>query len=381
MRIDLSYGFRAPRVVSAMFLGALLLGCQGVGAVNGVPLVIDASSTREDGMIIIPTGSDSSSGYDGFLAPTTDAPDVAICGDGILQAGEQCDDGNLTPADGCTGVCTIEPGYKCPTPGKLCISSVSQACGDGKIEGGEACDDGNAQGGDGCSAICSVEAGWSCPNPGQKCVPIVTPSVCGNGTVESGEQCDDANTLSGDGCSATCKVEPHWTCPQPGQPCTRVEYCGDGVLQAARGEECDDGNAFPGDGCSGICTIELGYACPIAGSACVRIWVCGNGVIDPGETCDDGNTKSGDGCLADCTTIEPGWTCPKGVGNPGRIVQQVPIGVCGDGALGAGESCDDGNTHRTMVARRPVWPNWAGTVPPQASRASSSNSAVMACWT
>jgi fibro-slime domain-containing protein len=327
-----------------MFLGALLLGCQGAGAVNGVLVPIDASSTRADGISINLTGDDASSGYDGVSIPTTDAPDVAICGDGILQAGELCDDGNLTPGDGCTGVCTIEPGYKCPTPGKLCISSVSQACGDGKIEGGEACDDGNAQGGDGCSAICSVEAGWSCPNPGQKCIPIVTPSVCGNGTVESGEQCDDANTISGDGCSGTCKVEPHWTCAQPGQPCTRVEYCGDGVLQAARGEECDDGNVVPGDGCSGICTIEPGYACPIAGSACVRIWVCGNGVIDPGENCDDGNTKSGDGCSADCTTIEPGWTCPKGVGSPGGSCSKLPTGVCGDGVLGAGESCDDGNT-------------------------------------
>src|SRR6185295_8514255 len=30
------------------------------------------------------------------------------CGDGILQAGEQCDDGNLKDGDGCSATCTLE---------------------------------------------------------------------------------------------------------------------------------------------------------------------------------------------------------------------------------------------------------------------------------
>ena len=346
MKIYQSCCFRASRAVSALCMGGVFLGlgCQGVGSVNGEQKGLDASSAGADTLVILLPSGDAYSGHDVGLPPSSDAPEVAICGDGILQAGELCDDGNLVPADGCTGVCTIEPGYKCPTPGKLCISVVTQACGNGKIEGGEACDDGNIVNGDGCSASCSVEAGWSCSIPNQPCTPVVTPSICGNGTVESGEQCDDANTVSGDGCSATCKIEPHYACPQPGQLCTPTEYCGDGVLQAARGEACDDGNVTPGDGCSGICTIEAGYACPTAGSPCVRIWVCGNSVIDPGEACDDGNTTGGDGCSADCTTIEPGWTCPKGVGSPGGSCTKSATGVCGDGVLGKGETCDDGNT-------------------------------------
>ncbi len=31
-----------------------------------------------------------------------------ICGDGILDGGEQCDDGNLIPFDGCSTLCTNE---------------------------------------------------------------------------------------------------------------------------------------------------------------------------------------------------------------------------------------------------------------------------------
>ena len=31
-----------------------------------------------------------------------------VCGNGIVQTGEQCDDGNLINGDGCSSVCMIE---------------------------------------------------------------------------------------------------------------------------------------------------------------------------------------------------------------------------------------------------------------------------------
>ncbi len=96
------------------------------------------------------------------------------CGDGVLQStsGEECEDGNTTPGDGCSATCQLENG-----------------CGNGTIEAGEECDDDNATAGDGCSATCQLENG------------------CGNGTVEAGEECDDDNAAGGDGCSATCQLE------------------------------------------------------------------------------------------------------------------------------------------------------------------------------
>ena len=36
-----------------------------------------------------------------------------ICSDGIAVSPEQCDDGNLLPGDGCSPLCTIEPGFSC----------------------------------------------------------------------------------------------------------------------------------------------------------------------------------------------------------------------------------------------------------------------------
>ena len=75
-----------------------------------------------------------------------------------------------------------------------CTSSNNNAgvCGDGVLDTGEQCDDGNNVSGDGCSATCTTE---------------VAQNVCGDGTVGGSEQCDDGNTTSGDGCSADCRAE------------------------------------------------------------------------------------------------------------------------------------------------------------------------------
>jgi cysteine-rich repeat protein len=97
------------------------------------------------------------------------------CGDGDLDPGETCDDGNTNNGDGCSAQCQIEV----------------PVCGDGNVdpEIGEECDDGNTVDGDGCSANCTIEP------------------YCGDGTVDPGEQCDDGNNTNGDGCSASCEIE------------------------------------------------------------------------------------------------------------------------------------------------------------------------------
>ena len=75
------------------------------------------------------------------------------CGNGIPEAGEQCDTGGETA--GCDVDCT------------------APACGDGIVNTafGELCDDGNEQSGNGCSSNCVPEA-------------VI---LCGNGILEAGE--------------------------------------------------------------------------------------------------------------------------------------------------------------------------------------------------
>ena len=68
---------------------------------------------------------------------TCDANCTSVgCGDGTVNvtAGEECDDGNLNPFDGCTNDCTV--------------------CGDGKITSPEECDDGDTSSGANCDAQC-----------------------------------------------------------------------------------------------------------------------------------------------------------------------------------------------------------------------------------
>src|SRR5262249_8555592 len=97
---------------------------------------------------------------------------AGTCGNGILEPGEQCDDGNVVAGDGCGPTCHFE------------------VCGNGIVDPGEQCDDGNTAAGDGCSPTCQREP------------------RCGDGFVDGTEECDDGNTVSGDGCSADCHLEP-----------------------------------------------------------------------------------------------------------------------------------------------------------------------------
>ncbi len=272
----------------------------------------------------------------------TNTCELPICGDTFVQAGEQCDDGNSAVGDGCDacafefcGDNVVQPGETCDdgndVSGDGCDATCeAEFCGDGVLQAGEQCDDGNFLGNDGCSNTCAIE-------------------VCGDGVRQTGEQCDDGNTAGDDGCSAACRTE---SCGDgvkqiteqcddannvSGDGCNaacRVEFCGDGTRQGA--EQCDDGNNAGGDGCSATCVTERcgdgikqgaeqcddGNAAANDGcTATCRVEICGDGIKQALEQCDDGNLVSGDGCTSTCR-----------------------VELCGDGVKQGAEQCDDGNT-------------------------------------
>jgi len=223
-----------------------------------------------------------------------------LCGNGILETGEVCDDGNQVGGDGCVETCTaVEKDFTCPRPGEACISTVT--CGDGIVNGAEQCDDHNTTSNDGCSATSTAETGWICVIPGQRC----RAAMCGDGIIAGSEQCDDGASgdggapKSGDGCDTTCKREAGWACPTAGAPCHKT-VCGDSIIEGD--EQCDDGGRIPYDGCSPTCTAEP----KCTGGTCTA--VCGDGLKFPQEACDDGNTSPGDGCSPTCT-VEAGFAC------------------------------------------------------------------------
>lgn len=156
-------------------------------------------------------------------------PGDPVCGNGIPQEGEECDDGSRnsdTEPDACREDCR-EP-----------------VCGDGTRDPGhhEECDDGNTANLDGCTASCVLE-------------------FCGDGHINDVpvEGCDDGNTNANDTCTNSC----------------RPAACGDGVVcrdpSCTSGpgggvEQCDEGAGNSVDGicrpdCSGysrVCTLTIG---------------------------------------------------------------------------------------------------------------------------
>jgi hypothetical protein len=161
-----------------------------------------------------------------LLQPSRIFRSVATCGDGMLDAGEQCDG----QAGACPGTCL--PSCQCPT------------CGDGQVDQpAEQCDGGD-------DSNCPGQCGPSC----------TCGSQCGNDVVEFGEQCD--GTATNGQCPASA-CQPNCTCGS---------YCGDNTVDA--GEQCDGsaGNGqCPASACQADCTC---------GS------YCGDGTIDAGEQCD-----------------------------------------------------------------------------------------------
>jgi cysteine-rich repeat protein len=107
--------------------------------------------------------------------PSTCAP--VVCGDEIIERpAEQCDDGNSDDNDGCSAACVREVGFVCDTddgrvgPAAFDPDDDRQGpsvcrvviCGDGVKDDSEICEDGNDDDGDGCGADCFIEAGFDC---------------------------------------------------------------------------------------------------------------------------------------------------------------------------------------------------------------------------
>jgi len=295
-----------------------------------------------------------------------------LCGNSTLDEGEGCDDGNTVDGDGCQADCTIPQ----------CLGDVSRSVFGGSGAAAcrqfldqPSCETAYQFGGSGIVSCWWNGDTGTCLGCGSNnenaglCVNTCRVPLCGDSIVSPGEGCDDGNNVDGDGCQANCQSP----------------LCGDNVIDIDLGEECDDGNNVDADGCQANCRNPF----------------CGDNIIDIGEQCDDGNNDDGDGCEANCTFPQcsgdpsrtnfaggPGnsacqqfeddqlaceqayhqggdnvsscyfddndqwcYGCgPNNEGegpnftNPGSCSNTCRVSVCGDGFLGLGETCDDGNT-------------------------------------
>lgn len=275
------------------------------GAVMTVLAAACADSDFVDGPIVNPIGdsgtsTDANTIPDGTSPPPpprdSGAPDggdgglpVSGCGNGVIDPGESCDDGNTISGDGCTAECALEnagPGDMCPgeaialVPGESGSSFVGGVTG--TSEGMFNQYQGTCGGGSGPDRVFRIDP----PALGRATVKVTAtfPVVLSaRGTCDA-----EATELA---CVADGGQAPAGTPVEIGFP----------VLAQQPVFVFVDGVA----GTSGDFTLEVD----------VNTAVCGNGIGEQPEACDDGNTVDGDGCSATCQLEDASslGTCP-GVG-------------------------------------------------------------------
>lgn len=315
----------------------------------------------------------------------------ASCGDGQVQTGEECDDGDVDDTNGCTTACkftclSTDPTRDCSATGDECAGTdkcndtthtcnggtaksdndpckggtgycasgvcTTAQCGNSKTEPGEDCDDGNTDDTDGCTKACKF-------------------------TCTAGTQCSDSNTCTLDQCTSNKCANPPDT-SKNGQACTgpsgagtcnngscQPALCGNGTINGS--EQCDKGaqNGVAGSGCKANCTFECNTNADCSdNNPCTGTETCAT--ITGGKTCNPGtNLAKGAVCLANPRSIcdAAGGQCklsvcgdtivdtgggeqcePPNTSTCDANCKTVVAAVCGDGKIDTGEQCDDGNT-------------------------------------
>ncbi|HVK67059.1 MAG TPA: DUF4215 domain-containing protein, partial [Polyangium sp.] len=235
--------------------------------VNGV---VNPPEQCDDGNLVDGDGCDQDCTFS-CVDPATDCPAAPPCQQTACIANHTC----VTLADAAQNGTSCGPNATCKDG--VCAAAV---CGDGVVQNGEQCDFGAANGPNaGCEMNCTFSCTTgpdSCPdaetcngvetctavmngaNVGQKCMPGVQAldctacasgvcasgackaSTCGDGCIDPtvGEQCEPPSTVL---CDAMCKT-------------VSAATCGNAIREV--GEDCDDGNQVNLDGCDGSCKFE-----------------------------------------------------------------------------------------------------------------------------
>jgi cysteine-rich repeat protein len=274
---------------------------------------------------------------------------AAVCGNGVVEPGEQCDDGNTADGDCCSSTCQDE------TAGTPCDDGIfcngPDTCRAGAcVHEGDPCL-GGAECADVCREAehdCVSPAGTECADDGNFCTDDVCDGAGACGHPANTDPCDDgasctmADTCANGECHGTpvadgtdcddglfCTVEDlcqAGVCHGTARDCGSSNACTTAVCNeaagrcdvtlAANGTPCDDGRFCDGaercfDGTCAAGPVPCTGGCDDTADRCMS---CGNGELDPGEECDDGNVAGGDGCDAHCRIeCETASDCDDGI--------------------------------------------------------------------
>jgi len=261
-----------------------------------------------------------------------------ICGNGKVDAGEECDGSNFGPITGCTDLDNFTGGLlfcgnNCKFNTTQCIGTPTATCGNNIIEVGEDCDGSTWGPITNCTNFDlfkqgTLNCGSDCQFNTSNCT--IKPLTCGDGVIQPGENCDGSNWGPITSCTdfdnytagtlkcVDCYFDTSFCIGAP------AGFCGDNIINGID-EECDGSTWGPITSCTDFDTFIGGTLgcradCNFDTSQCIAS-LCGDGIVQSGEQCDDGNTVSGDGCSSACKN--------EGGGGGGGCVDEQP-GDCGE---------------------------------------------------
>lgn len=292
-----------------------------------------------------------------------------VCGNGVREGSEACDDGNTTQCDGCSntcatvingcfigGACVVEGTIDATNACRACQRTVSRTAYSARPTG-TACDDGQF-----CTAVDTCDAAARCGGTARNCADALTctTDTC-NETTNACVNALSGGCIIGSACIAAGTASPTNPCLACNPAASTTAY-----TPRAAGSACDDGSfCTTGDACDAAgacggaardcgdtltCTTD---ACDEAADACTN--VVSTGCLVSGVCIAEGESEATNGCMV-CTpatsttafspaasglTCDDGTFCTDSDACDGSGVCTGEARVCMDDDACTTDACDE----------------------------------------